>query len=71
MQDAIILANCLYDLKSLSQNHIEAALNDYKEQRYGPVKTQFDQSMLNAIILNGQVKTLLPGHMISTINHQY
>ncbi|KAG0047438.1 hypothetical protein BGZ83_007527, partial [Gryganskiella cystojenkinii] len=33
MQDAVILTNCLYDLKSLKQGDIEEALQDYGEQR--------------------------------------
>ncbi|KAG0054777.1 hypothetical protein BGZ83_010453 [Gryganskiella cystojenkinii] len=54
MQDAVILANCLYDLDSLKQESIEAALKDYKEQQYPHVKVQVDSSNINAIILHGQ-----------------
>lgn len=33
MQDAVVLANCLYDLESLKQESIEKAMQDYMEQR--------------------------------------
>jgi 2-polyprenyl-6-methoxyphenol hydroxylase-like FAD-dependent oxidoreductase len=33
MQYAVILANCLYDMKSLEHDDIEAALSDYRVQR--------------------------------------
>ncbi|KAG0056741.1 hypothetical protein BGZ83_003710 [Gryganskiella cystojenkinii] len=52
--DAVILANCLYELKSTSHASIEEALQSYKEQRYPHVKEQFHASEMNAIILYGQ-----------------
>ena len=57
MQDAVILANCLYDLETLSPQSIERAFQEYKEQRYGPVKEQFQNSKINAIFLYGQVRS--------------
>ncbi|KAG0054782.1 hypothetical protein BGZ83_010458 [Gryganskiella cystojenkinii] len=54
MQDAVILANCLYDLKSLEYDSIKTALKDYQEQRYPQVKIQFDQSNFNAFLYHGQ-----------------
>ncbi|KAG0038875.1 hypothetical protein BGZ83_002972, partial [Gryganskiella cystojenkinii] len=54
LQDAVILANCLYDLESLSRDHIQDALLDFKAQRYEYVKEQFDKSKMNATILYGQ-----------------
>ena len=55
-QDAVVLANCIYDIESLSRDHIQDALLDFKAQRYDHVKEQFDKSKLNATILYGQVK---------------
>jgi len=55
MQDAVVLANCLYDLGSLSPVHIHEALQDYKDQRYSVVKEVFERSKFNAIFLHGQV----------------
>ncbi|KAG0041322.1 hypothetical protein BGZ83_002001 [Gryganskiella cystojenkinii] len=54
MQDAVILTNCLYDLKSLRQKDIEEALQDYREQRYHQVKIQVDNSNESAFLLTGQ-----------------
>ncbi|KAG0020494.1 hypothetical protein BGZ81_009315 [Podila clonocystis] len=33
MQDAVILANCIYDIEDLTAHNIAAALRDYREQR--------------------------------------
>ncbi|GJJ74622.1 hypothetical protein EMPS_06980 [Entomortierella parvispora] len=52
--DAVILTNCLYDLKSLAPESIQEALQDFKSQRYPHVKKQFQASKLMAIFLNGQ-----------------
>ncbi|KAG0044410.1 hypothetical protein BGZ83_010355 [Gryganskiella cystojenkinii] len=57
MQDAVILANCLYDLKSLKQGDIEEALQDYREQRYDQVRIQNDYSNKTSFIFNGQTIT--------------
>ncbi|GJJ77180.1 hypothetical protein EMPS_09539 [Entomortierella parvispora] len=54
MQDAVILANCLYDLKSLKHESIEEALQDYKQQRYSQVKVQDSDSNVNATLFFGQ-----------------
>ncbi|KAF9581480.1 hypothetical protein BGW38_001481 [Lunasporangiospora selenospora] len=54
MQDAVILANCLYDLESVSPESVEAALKDYRDQRYPHVKYQFDASNTNAKVIYGQ-----------------
>lgn len=57
MQDAVILANCIYDLTALDTDSVTAALKDYHDQRYPHVKSQYDASKMNAKILLGQVKT--------------
>ncbi|KAG0208921.1 hypothetical protein BGX28_000240 [Mortierella sp. GBA30] len=54
MQDAVVLANCLYDLQSLETEDIKAAFQEYKDQRYAPVKEQYDASKMNAKIVYGQ-----------------
>ncbi|KAG0249955.1 hypothetical protein BG011_008779 [Mortierella polycephala] len=54
MQDAVILANCLYDLKSTSLEDVDAALKDYKEQRYPHAKQQVGISSTTGKILYGQ-----------------
>ncbi|KAF9156510.1 hypothetical protein BG015_004722 [Linnemannia schmuckeri] len=44
MQDTIILANCIYDIMPNTFDSFNAALGDYKEQRYHLVKAQFTSS---------------------------
>lgn len=58
MQDAVILANCLYDLTNLKPESITAAFLDYKEQRYAQTKKLTSISKMNALITTGQVWTL-------------
>ncbi len=54
MQDAVILANCLYDLEAWSSDDISAAFAEYKDQRYQHAKYQFEISKTNAKIMSGQ-----------------
>ncbi|KAF9102245.1 hypothetical protein BGX27_011117 [Mortierella sp. AM989] len=54
MQDAVILANCLYDLKSSSPEHIDEAFNSYRAQRYPQAKYQMDKSKNMGRVLYGQ-----------------
>ncbi|KAG0202927.1 hypothetical protein BGX28_004713 [Mortierella sp. GBA30] len=56
MQDAVILANCLYDLESLTPEAINAALKDYQEQRFEHAKFQYETSKINGRIMSGQVR---------------
>ncbi|KAG0339065.1 hypothetical protein BG000_002914 [Podila horticola] len=60
-QDAVILANCIYDMTSTDPASITAAFKDYREQRYDHVKGQYDWSKVNAKIMYGQIIfTFLP-----------
>ncbi|KAF9285624.1 hypothetical protein BGZ88_009466 [Linnemannia elongata] len=54
MQDAVVLANCLYDLEDLSPKSLTAAFEDYKSQRYKEAKKQVANSKLNARVSSGQ-----------------
>ncbi|KAF9282000.1 hypothetical protein BGZ68_006273 [Mortierella alpina] len=54
MQDAVILANCLYDLASVTPEGIAAAFQDFKDQRYPHVVAQYEASKKNAKIRYGQ-----------------
>lgn len=56
MQDAVVLANCLYDLEDLSPESLTAAFEDYKSQRYKEAKKQVANSKLNARVSSGQVQ---------------
>ncbi|KAG0203774.1 hypothetical protein BGX33_008916 [Mortierella sp. NVP41] len=53
MQDAVILANAIYDLKPLSYEGIVDALKEYREQRYSYLQTQYDASKMTAKIFYG------------------
>ncbi|KAF9911346.1 hypothetical protein EC991_003911 [Linnemannia zychae] len=55
MQDAVILANSIYDLEDLRPESITAAFRDYKDQRYPHAKKQVANSRINAKISSGQV----------------
>ncbi|KAF9947506.1 hypothetical protein BGZ70_002642 [Mortierella alpina] len=58
MQDAVVLANALYELKSLAPKDIHAALNGYKVERYPHVKEQYDTSKINAKLIYGQASLI-------------
>ncbi|KAF9136106.1 hypothetical protein BGW39_006902 [Mortierella sp. 14UC] len=54
MQDAVVLANCLYDLEDLKPESLDKAFESYKQQRYGEAKKQVLNSAVNAKISSGQ-----------------
>ena len=56
LQDAAVLANCLYDMKTTSIEDVKAALEDYQEQRFEHVKTQYEASQWNAKLIYGHVR---------------
>ncbi|KAF8942933.1 hypothetical protein BGZ47_005972 [Haplosporangium gracile] len=53
MIDAVVLANCLYDVKPTSYANIQAALDDFREQRFDYIKAQYVHSHTNAMIQFG------------------
>ncbi|KAF9120293.1 hypothetical protein BGX30_003255, partial [Mortierella sp. GBA39] len=53
MQDAVLLANHLYDIMPTSFENIKTALNDYKEERFDTIKEQYPQSYISAKLLYG------------------
>ncbi|GJJ78517.1 hypothetical protein EMPS_10876 [Entomortierella parvispora] len=54
LQDALILANCLYDLSSQSPESIQNAFQSYKTQRIPHVKEEGAANRTNALFLHGQ-----------------
>ncbi|KAI1297727.1 hypothetical protein EDD11_007007 [Mortierella claussenii] len=54
MQDAVIIANCIYELNSTSHQDIEAALQAYRDQRYAHAKEQVRNSNVSGKLLYGQ-----------------
>ncbi|KAF9361463.1 hypothetical protein BGX34_007124 [Mortierella sp. NVP85] len=56
MQDAVILANCLYEIaNNPTSDNITDAFRDYQEQRFPHVQQQFDVSKTMAKVIYGQV----------------
>ena len=56
IQDAVVLANSIYEMQGITPLDISAALNDYKEERYTRVKAQYDASKMDARLIYGQVR---------------
>ncbi|KAK3847061.1 MAG: hypothetical protein J3R72DRAFT_379683 [Linnemannia gamsii] len=54
MQDAVVLANCLYEMKGLTPVDIKEALENYKDERFFRVKEQFNASKMSAKLIYGQ-----------------
>lgn len=53
LQDAVILANCLYDLKDKSQTSITDAFQSYYNQRYKHAKAHYESSKLYMKLIGG------------------
>ncbi|KAF8945124.1 hypothetical protein BGZ47_003215 [Haplosporangium gracile] len=53
MQDAVILANCLFDIRPTSFENIKAALQGYKDERFDPIKEQYAVSHISAKLQYG------------------
>lgn len=56
MHDAIVLANCIYNMKSVTQEGITATFEDYYGQRYHRLNAQFKRSQALSAITTGQVR---------------
>ncbi|KAF9434222.1 hypothetical protein BGZ76_008375, partial [Entomortierella beljakovae] len=54
MQDAVILANCLYDMADWTSESITSAFKSYKDHRLPHVQAQFASSASSARIMFGQ-----------------
>ena len=49
MEDAVVLANCLYDIGTTSPEDINAALKSFKDQRYPHVIEQYKASKVGCL----------------------
>ncbi|KAF9897715.1 hypothetical protein BX616_005105 [Lobosporangium transversale] len=54
MQDAIVMANCLYNMSNCSVASIRAAFEDYYSQRYHRANEQFERSKSLGKVMLGQ-----------------
>ncbi|KAG0066530.1 hypothetical protein BGZ90_001361 [Linnemannia elongata] len=52
MQDAVILANRLYDIQPTSFETIKAALSDYRDERFDNVKSQYRTASIQSPFVN-------------------
>ncbi|KAF9427044.1 hypothetical protein BGZ94_005572 [Podila epigama] len=57
MQDAVILANCIYDIENVTYENIQAALASYKAQRFAQANFQMRNSKLIGKLLFGQKRS--------------
>ncbi|KAG0376825.1 hypothetical protein BGX24_007168 [Mortierella sp. AD032] len=53
MQDAVILANCLYDITPTNFDTVKTALEEYKNQRFKDIKDQYAQTYYAAKLQYG------------------
>ncbi|KAF9985076.1 hypothetical protein BGZ75_003370 [Mortierella antarctica] len=54
MQDAVVLANCIYEIGEVTPENITAAFKRYRDQRYSHVKKMITKSKLMGMIQYGQ-----------------
>ncbi|KAG0044373.1 hypothetical protein BGZ83_010408 [Gryganskiella cystojenkinii] len=54
MQDAVVLASCLYDLKDNSVPSLTKVFQSYYDQRYPQAKGQYENSQVTAKLMSGQ-----------------
>ena len=54
MQDAVVLANCFYDMKDKSAKSLTDAFQSYYSQRYERAKDAYNLSQMVAKIMSGQ-----------------
>ncbi|KAG0368960.1 hypothetical protein BC939DRAFT_503881 [Gamsiella multidivaricata] len=54
MQDAVVLANCIYEMGEATPQNITAAFREYYAERHAPVKRMMNKSAIMAAIQYGQ-----------------
>ncbi|KAF9345398.1 hypothetical protein BGX26_003166 [Mortierella sp. AD094] len=53
LQDAVILANCIYEMEEATPENITAALKEYYDERFEPVKKMMAKSRFMALVMYG------------------
>ncbi|KAG0002876.1 hypothetical protein BGZ79_002128, partial [Entomortierella chlamydospora] len=51
--DAVVLANCIYEMKIATYDAVTDALNEYREQRYDEAKAQYESSKFSGKVYYG------------------
>ncbi|KAG0221781.1 hypothetical protein BGX31_009564 [Mortierella sp. GBA43] len=54
MHDAVVLANCIYNLDDVTPKSIKAAFEEYYKQRYSRVNAHFDRSKQVTAVFGGK-----------------
>lgn len=57
MHDAVVLANCIYNMANTTSESITAAFEDYYGQRHHRLDGQIKRSQSLSAIMGGKVKT--------------
>ncbi|KAG0214005.1 hypothetical protein B0O80DRAFT_457230 [Mortierella sp. GBAus27b] len=77
MQDAVILANCLYDIAyDANDANVEASFVNFQAQRFPHVKAQFDISKTMAKVIYGQtwsermLRQIVFGYLPQSVLHK-
>ncbi|KAF9903718.1 hypothetical protein EC991_003412 [Linnemannia zychae] len=73
MEDAVILANALYEIQSVTSNNITAAFEDYLSQRYPHAAEQCSASKMFTMLMVGQkwYETLLRRFVLSVASKYF
>lgn len=56
MEDAVILANAIYEIRAVNSENITTAFQDYYEERYPHAVEQLKFSKLFTMLMAGQVR---------------
>lgn len=55
IEDAIVLVNCIYDIEDVTYENIQAALSDFRAQRFSHAELQVNLGKTFTKIMFGQV----------------
>ncbi|KAF8953789.1 hypothetical protein BGZ46_003137 [Entomortierella lignicola] len=55
IQDAVVLANCIYEMRMTSYDSVQKALENYRDQRFDGAKTQHESSKFTGRVIYGHV----------------
>lgn len=66
MEDAVILANAIYEIRAVNSENITTAFQDYYTERYPHAVEQLKFSKLFTMLMAGQVRTPPPPILLWT-----
>jgi 2-polyprenyl-6-methoxyphenol hydroxylase-like FAD-dependent oxidoreductase len=62
MLDAVVLANCIYNMTEVAPSSITSVFEEYYKQRYPRLHFQFKRSQLMTSVMGGQVRDCRGNH---------